>query len=146
MDESLLELLNPNADFKSAGSKIVVASIGKDIAEKVSLIVVDRSDGELLAYADDRLIAAYPATIGSANNPSPSGTHKIKAVVTDPSYTYNPDKNFQQGDNKEPLEIRRVLTAQWDRSGLTFQSPPTEFMEPRSRTSWTRPRAMAAFG
>jgi lipoprotein-anchoring transpeptidase ErfK/SrfK len=105
MDQSLLELLNPNADFASAGSKIVVASTGEDVTEKVTRIVVDRSDGELIAYADDRMIVAYPATIGSANNPSPSGTHKIKAVVKNPSYTYNPDKNFQQGDNKEPLEI-----------------------------------------
>ena len=105
MDQSLLDLLNPNVDFASAGSKIVVASRGKDIATKVSRIVVDRSDGELMAYSDDRMIAAYPATIGSANNPSPSGTHRIKAVVKDPSYTYNPDKNFQQGDNDKPLEI-----------------------------------------
>jgi lipoprotein-anchoring transpeptidase ErfK/SrfK len=105
MDQSLLELLNPNADFASAGSKIVVASTGEDGAERISRIVVDRSDGELLAYADDRMVVAYPATIGSASNPSPSGTHKIKAVVKNPSYTYNPDKNFQQGDNKEPLEI-----------------------------------------
>ena len=51
------------------------------------------------------MIGAYPATIGSAGNPSPSGTHKIKVAWTNPSYTYNPDKNFQQGDNTETLEI-----------------------------------------
>jgi lipoprotein-anchoring transpeptidase ErfK/SrfK len=105
MDQDLLELLNPNADFASSGSKIVVASTGENVTEKVSRIVVDRSDGELVAYADDRMIVAYPATIGSAGNPSPSGAHKIKAVIKDPSYTYNPDKNFQQGNNKEQLEI-----------------------------------------
>ena len=105
MDQSLLELLNPGSDFESAGSTIVVASTGSDSAEKVSRIVVDHSEGQLLAYADDRLIVAYPATVGSTSNPSLSGTYKIKAVVVDPSYTYNPDENFQQGDNKKPLEI-----------------------------------------
>ncbi len=104
MDQSLLELLNPNTDI-TPGSKVLVASNGRDASEKVSRIVVDRSEGELFAYAGDRLVASYPATIGSKSNPSPSGTHKIKMVVPDPSYTYDPDKNFQQGDNKEALEI-----------------------------------------
>ena len=75
MDQSLLEALNPQADFASIGSQIVVASIGDGSAEKVSRIVVDRSEGELVAYAGERIIAAYPATIGSGSNPSPSGTH-----------------------------------------------------------------------
>ena len=105
MDQSLLESLNANVDFMARGTEILVAATGDDIADKASRIVVDRSDGQLFAYADDRLISAYPATIGSTGNPSPSGTHKIKLVVLDPSYTYNPDENFQQGDNKEPLEI-----------------------------------------
>jgi lipoprotein-anchoring transpeptidase ErfK/SrfK len=105
MDQSLLEALNTNADFASAGSKLLVASTGKNVVERASRIVVDRSEGELLAYVDDRLIAAFPATIGSTSNPSPSGIHKIKAIVKDPTYTDNPDKNFQQGDNKDPLEI-----------------------------------------
>ena len=101
----------------------------------MSRIVVDRSDGELIAYDDDRMIAAYPATIGSASNPSPSGTHKIKAVVKDPSYTYDPDKNFQQGETTNPLKFRRVQTAQSDRSGSTFRSRPMEFT---ARPSLTR--------
>ena len=105
MDQSLLEVLNAGAGFSSAGDKVLVASTGEKIDGKASRVVVDRSAGELLAYDDDRLIAAYPATIGSAGNPSPSGTHKIKVIVKNPSYSYNPDKNFQQGDNKEPLEI-----------------------------------------
>jgi lipoprotein-anchoring transpeptidase ErfK/SrfK len=104
MDQSLLELLNPDADY-SSGDKVLVASTGEAIDGKATRIVVDGSAGELFAYDDDRMIAAYPASIGSAGNPSPSGTHKIKVIVKNPSYSYNPDKNFQQGDNKEPLEI-----------------------------------------
>ena len=105
IDEELLEQLNPKADFSSAGSELQVPAVRDNAKEKVTRIVVDRSDGQLLAYAGDRLLLAYPATIGSKGNPSPSGTHKVKVVVKDPSYSYNPDKNFQQGDNDKPLEI-----------------------------------------
>ena len=105
MDQSLLERLNPAADFNAAGTEILVASPGEEATEKVSRIIVDRSDGELFAFAGDRLVASYPATIGSKSNPSPSGKHKVKAIVLDPSYTYDPEKNFQQGDNSKPLEI-----------------------------------------
>jgi lipoprotein-anchoring transpeptidase ErfK/SrfK len=105
MHEDLLAHLNPEADFGSAGTEILVAVIGDNAAGKVSRIKVDRSEGQLLAFAEKDLLVAYPATIGSAGNPSPSGTHKVKGVVLDPSYSYNPDKNFQQGDNTEPLEI-----------------------------------------
>jgi hypothetical protein len=69
MDEALLELLNAHIAF-TVGRKILVASRGNSASEKVSRIVVDRSDGELFAYQDDRLVVAYPATIGSTSNPS----------------------------------------------------------------------------
>jgi len=104
-DESLLYQLNPDADFRAAGTEIIVPVVRDNATEKVKRIVVDRSDGQLLAYAGDRLVVAYPATIGSENNPSPSGTHKVKAVVKDPPYSYDPKKNFKQGDNDKPLEI-----------------------------------------
>ena len=105
IDEELLEQLNPNADFSSAGTELQVPAVRDTAKEKVTRIVVDRSDGQLLAFAGDRILLAYPATIGSQSNPSPAGTHKVKVVVKDPTYSYNPDKNFQQGDNDKPLEI-----------------------------------------
>jgi lipoprotein-anchoring transpeptidase ErfK/SrfK len=105
LGESLLQQLNPDIDFKAAGAEIIVPVVRENATEKVTRISVERSHGQLLAYAGDRLIVAYPATIGSENNPSPSGTHKVKAVVKDPPYSYDPKKNFQQGDNDKPLEI-----------------------------------------
>jgi lipoprotein-anchoring transpeptidase ErfK/SrfK len=54
--------------------------------------------------ADGELLAAYPATIGSEENPSPSGTHAVAVVVLMPEYSYNPE-TFIQGDNTEPLTI-----------------------------------------
>ena len=51
-----------------------------------------------------KLVVAYPATIGSEDNPSPSGVHTVEAVAPMPNYTYNPE-NFVQGDNTETLVL-----------------------------------------
>jgi lipoprotein-anchoring transpeptidase ErfK/SrfK len=48
---------------------------------------------------------AYPATIGSAATPSPSGRFTVVAVAENPTYTYNPDLNFKQGNNDKVLTI-----------------------------------------
>jgi len=48
---------------------------------------------------------AYPATIGSEQTPSPSGTHRVKSIASDAAYYYRPDVNFRQGKNTEPLTI-----------------------------------------
>ncbi|MGN6489692.1 MAG: L,D-transpeptidase family protein [Devosia sp.] len=105
MDEDLLTELNPGASF-TAGETIATAAYGPDLDGQVARIEADKSLRQVRAYdADDRLIAAYPATIGSEDNPSPSGTHLVKGVAPMPEYTYNPKINFQQGDNTSVLTI-----------------------------------------
>ena len=51
------------------------------------------------------LIADYPATVGSSDTPSPHGTHVVNAVALNPTYTYNPQRNFKQGDNDRVLIV-----------------------------------------
>lgn len=105
MDEDLLKALNPNATW-AVGEQVAVAAYGPDKEGKVARLVADKSDRQLRGYdADGRLIVAYPATIGSTDNPSPTGTHVIDAIAPMPNYTYNPDVNFQQGDNTSKLII-----------------------------------------
>ena len=59
-----------------------------------------------MAFAEvGSVVAAYPATIGSEDSPSPSGTHKVKGVARMPPYVYDPDVNFRQGDNDEELTL-----------------------------------------
>ena len=48
---------------------------------------------------------AYPATIGSSDTPSPTGTHEVARIAFNPEYTYNPNVNFKQGDNSQILTI-----------------------------------------
>ena len=106
MDIDLLRTLNPGAAFR-VGEQVLVADIGAPEPEgRVTLIEVDKKLRQVRAYAEDgALLAAYPASIGSKENPSPSGTHIIAAVAPMPTYTYNPAVNFQQGANTEVLSV-----------------------------------------
>jgi lipoprotein-anchoring transpeptidase ErfK/SrfK len=63
------------------------------LAAGVDHIVVDKAEGSVRAFAEDgRLLAYYPATIGSRDNPTPSGTVRINGVARNPDYTYDPAK------------------------------------------------------
>jgi lipoprotein-anchoring transpeptidase ErfK/SrfK len=105
MDAELLVELNPGISF-AAGDEVFVAAYGPDRTGTVAFIEADKRLRQLRAYdAQGQLLAAYPATIGSEQNPSPSGTHVVEAVAPMPNYTYNPEVNFQQGENTEVLTI-----------------------------------------
>jgi lipoprotein-anchoring transpeptidase ErfK/SrfK len=104
MDEDLLAGLNPAATY-AVGEELVVVDPGLPVAGEVSHIVADKTVRQVKAFAaDGRLLAAYPATIGSTENPSPAGTRLVGAIAPMPDYTYDPAV-FQQGDNTEVLKI-----------------------------------------
>ena len=106
MDEELLKTMNGGADFNKAGTKILVAAPEQPAEQKVLKIKIARSDGTLFGYGKDgKLIFAAPATVGSNDTPSPSGTTKVVRVAPQPTYEYRPDTNFTQGDNKQPLTL-----------------------------------------
>ena len=105
MDVDLLDALNPGAAY-AAGDEVAVAATGPELSGEVARIEADKGLRQVRAYdVADTLVAAYPATIGSDDNPSPSGVHEVAAVAPMPTYTYNPKLNFQQGDNTEVLTI-----------------------------------------
>jgi lipoprotein-anchoring transpeptidase ErfK/SrfK len=94
MDEDLLRALNPNADFTKAGTIIVVASVREDESTpKVTIVEVDKKEMAVRAFTKDgKLIAFYPATIGSKRRPAPDGTFKVRRIVRKPTYHYDPDE------------------------------------------------------
>jgi lipoprotein-anchoring transpeptidase ErfK/SrfK len=107
MSEELLQALNPGADFSRAGTQITVAAVDKAaVTTPVARLVADKAAGQLIGFdAAGRIVVAYPATIGSPQTPSPTGTHKVKGVARNPVYHYRPDVNFKQGGNDKPLTI-----------------------------------------
>lgn len=106
MDEAFLRWLNPEADFSRPGTVIKVAVPGMRVHSDVVRIVADKGREQVLAHdSAGRLVAAYPATIGSTDTPSPSGTVTVERIAFDPEYTYNPKINFKQGTNDKVLRI-----------------------------------------
>ena len=107
MNQKLLAALNPDAgDFK-VGMQLVVADVTRPpVSGKLDHIDVDKAKGQVRGLAaDGTVLVAYPATIGSTDLPSPSGTHAVKGVAWHPVYSYDPDKNFLQGHNTHKLKL-----------------------------------------
>ncbi len=107
MDEDLLKALNAGKAFDKAGETIVVANVKDHNAKgEVTRIEVDKTDEVLRALGKDgKLIAFYPATIGSDEKPAPSGTLEVRAVAKMPVYTYNPEYKFKGVKAEKPFDI-----------------------------------------
>ncbi len=105
MDEDFLKKLNPKATFKKAGEKIIVANIRNEVPEDIHLIVAHKGAKQLYLFnSRNQMIASFPATIGSSDTPSPTGTYKVTGVAQNPWYSYSPS-NFIQGNNTKPLSL-----------------------------------------
>jgi lipoprotein-anchoring transpeptidase ErfK/SrfK len=105
MGIDLVNALNPASQF-SPGDTVWVVTPGPPTEGKVKRIEAHKKTGQVLAFAGDgSLLAVYPATIGSEDNPAPSGKHKVKGVARMPVYRYDPKRNFKQGKNDKVLTI-----------------------------------------
>ena len=102
----LLKALNPGTQF-TAGNQIAVPNVRDSVpTERVAKVEIDKKQSTVRGFTTDgRLLVSYPATIGSRDNPSPEGIMNVKGIAENPSYSYRPEKNFQQGDNTDPLEL-----------------------------------------
>ncbi|KQZ33345.1 hypothetical protein ASD50_00725 [Mesorhizobium sp. Root552] len=106
MDENYLKAINPGVNFNRPGTIIKVANFGRLVSKPVARILADKAKKQVFAYGEDgSLVAAYPATIGSTDTPSPSGIHAVSRIAVNPNYTYNPNLNFKQGNNDKVLTI-----------------------------------------
>lgn len=104
MDIDLFETLNGGLEF-SADDTVTVAETGGEAGGKIARIKVSRSDQVLHGFDESgKMIAHYPATVGSDTLPSPTGTHEVKAIAPDPNYTFDP-KNIPEADVDEMLII-----------------------------------------
>jgi lipoprotein-anchoring transpeptidase ErfK/SrfK len=127
MSEDLLSKLNPHVRFDRAGEKIVVTNVqpmqlrrGQDQTveaiplkkrnaedERVATIVVDKAASDVRAYDQQgRLVAFYPATIGSEEKPAPTGSFKVTRVAWNPDYHYDPKFAWKGVKAKEKLTVK----------------------------------------
>jgi lipoprotein-anchoring transpeptidase ErfK/SrfK len=130
MSERLLAALNSAKNFAEAGATITVANVApmaqspaagpaawqgsgssgergaaspRTAAERV---VVDKPNHAVIVYgADNRLIAFYPASIGSAEKPALSGRFTVRSVAYNPTYTYNPAYDFKEQKSQRVVKV-----------------------------------------
>ncbi len=100
--EALLQGLNPGVDFSRAGQTLIVPAVTDTPLTGVARIVVDKTERSARAFdAAGKLLAFYPATIGSSERPAPSGTVTVTGVAPEPNYTYDPSRvTYDRGDRK----------------------------------------------
>jgi lipoprotein-anchoring transpeptidase ErfK/SrfK len=107
MDEDLLARLNPDVAFDQAGTRIVVANVPQTpVRARGDRIQVDKKEWSVRVFdGSGKVIAYYPASIGSDEKPAPSGTHRITRIVTNPVYVYDPAFGFPGVDATKKLRI-----------------------------------------
>jgi lipoprotein-anchoring transpeptidase ErfK/SrfK len=108
MSEELLEALNRGEQFDTPGHTVVVASnLTNQIPAKASRVEVDKTRQTVKVFdRSDKLLAVYPATVGSTEKPAPYGRLKVRAISKNPTYRYNPDYAFKGVHSTKPFTIK----------------------------------------
>jgi lipoprotein-anchoring transpeptidase ErfK/SrfK len=107
MSPELLAALNPGQKFDRAGARINVVNLAEQAPAKTARIEVDKSRETVRAFANDgALIAFYPASVGSEEKPTPSGTLKVVSIEPNPTYRYDPTYKFKGVESTKPFTIR----------------------------------------
>ena len=107
LSSAALSALNPKTRFQRPGEIIQVPNaVTPHGADKVARVVVDKPGRDVQAFsADNKLVAFYPASIGSTEKPAPSGEFQIRRIVRNPDYTYNPAYQFKGVKAEEKFTI-----------------------------------------
>jgi lipoprotein-anchoring transpeptidase ErfK/SrfK len=104
---SLLEALNPGADFGKAGQPIQAPHVITMPAGAAARVEVSKSESSVRAYdAENHLLAFYVATIGSEHDPLPIGDWKIRGVARNPVFHYNPELFWDAKASDEKATIK----------------------------------------
>nr|WP_246229577.1 L,D-transpeptidase family protein [Bradyrhizobium cytisi] len=110
MSEQLLAALNPGRHFDRAGETITVVDTsdgGSAAPVKAGRVEIDKKRQTVKLFdKSNALIGFYPATVGSEEKPSPSGTLKVTEIDPNPTYRYNPAYHFKGVHSRKPFKIR----------------------------------------
>ena len=106
MSENLLALLNPGKQFDKVGDTISVANVLSKPAAAVGRIEVYKTLQAVKVFdPSGAVVAFFPASIGSEEKPTPTGTVKVISSDANPNYRYNPDYKFKGVKTKKPFTI-----------------------------------------
>jgi len=109
MSEQLLAALNPDSHFDRAGETIAVVDTsngGIGTPAKADRAEIDKVRQTVKLFDKSNvLIGFYPASVGSEEKPSPSGTLKVTEIDPNPTYRYNPAYHFKGVHSRKPFKI-----------------------------------------
>ena len=98
----LLAQLNPRKSFEKAGEEVQMPNVLTPAPAPAASVVVDASTHSVTALdGSGKVLAFYPATVGSKHDPLPVGNWKIVEVTRNPRFKYNPNL-FWDSRNKRP--------------------------------------------
>lgn len=107
MSEELLAALNPGKKFEAGERFLVIALPKKANLPAIARLEVDKTRETVKGFdKSDTIVAFFPASVGSEEKPTPSGTLKITAVQRSPTYRYNPEYKFKGVKAREPFTIK----------------------------------------
>lgn len=107
MSEDVLTSLNPGKQFDKAGETIFVANVLTRSTATIGKIEVYKATGSVKALdPNGGLVAYFPASIGSEEKPTPTGTLKVVSSDANPNYRYNPDYKFKGVKTKTAFDIK----------------------------------------
>jgi lipoprotein-anchoring transpeptidase ErfK/SrfK len=104
----LLRALNPGVSLSHAGERIWVPNVHRAKPDgEVERVVADKRSATVTVYGTGgRVLAVYPATVGSDEKPTPDGETEVTRVVRDPWYTYDPRRiRFKEVKTRKVLKI-----------------------------------------
>ncbi len=88
---TLLTTLNPGKRFDTAGETVLLPNVSRGSPSAAASIEVDANDLSVRVLdGDERVVARYPASVGSEHDPLPVGRWTIKGVARNPPFHYNP--------------------------------------------------------
>ena len=100
VNPKLLAQLNPGKNFDKPGEEIFAPNVLTSAPAKAASVVVDGSEHSVRALdSKGKVLAFYPATVGSAHDPLPAGKWKILGKRFNPEFHYNPNL-FWDSENK----------------------------------------------
>jgi len=87
----LLVRLNPGSTLSAAGEDIIVPNVARSRLPTPAKVVVDGTKRTVSALDEHgRVLARYPATVGSTHDPLPVGDWEILSRSFNPAFYYNP--------------------------------------------------------
>ena len=147
MDETFLKSINPGSEFQPRRHHHHRRQCRRRIRPaRLPASWPTRAKKQVFAYdADNKLIVAYPATIGSSDTPSPVGHARRIARRPQPRLHLQSEAQLQAGrerqDPDHPARPERSGRRGLDRAR---QADLRRSRHARSRRRSARPRAMAA--